>query len=255
MPDRPYFGDALDAQVEVFSQAVDDCLELYRSSANAWNRSLPANVAARAGAATLDLMDDLARGLMIKIFLTIVQADRRFTIEERQLGQVLIAKLWGRELASDEVGPVLRELIAMADKFDWFQLVRPFEDVPVLRDRATQVETIAMRFGNLVAKADGTLAPEEAFQLKGLLGEISRHLRPVPLAQESPPPGTPQCQEIRAAPGRHANARGRGGSRWLRSACGRFAAFADRWGAAAGGARLARRVDRLGLRSRTKSAS
>ena len=49
MPDRPYFGDALDAQVEVFSQAVDDCLELYRSSANAWNRSLPANVAARAG--------------------------------------------------------------------------------------------------------------------------------------------------------------------------------------------------------------
>ena len=98
---------------------------------------------------------------MVKIFLTIVQADRRFTAEERQLGQVLIARLWGRELSSDEVGPVLQELIAMADKFDWYHLVRPFEEVPVLRDRISELETIVMRFGNLVAKADGTLAPEE----------------------------------------------------------------------------------------------
>ena len=140
------------------------------------------------------------RGLLIKIFLAMVQADRRFSLQERQLAQVLMFKLWGRTFLMGELGAVLQELIPMADKFDWYQLVRPFEEVSVLRDRISEVETIVMRFGNLVAKADGSIAPEEAKQLKGLLAEINRHLRPMPLASdEGRLTGTPGAQEIRRA--------------------------------------------------------
>ena len=198
MPNSADFGEALDTHSDVFGQAVDDCLELYRSSAETWSRSLPPDAAPQNWEATLGLMEDLARGLLIKVFLTIVQADRHFCAQERQLAQVLILKLWGRSFLPDEVGTVLQDLIPMADKFDWYQLVRPFESVPVLRDRISEVETIVMRFGNLVAKADGTIAPEEAVQLKGLIAEIDRHLRPVPLASdEDSLTAAPGCQEIR----------------------------------------------------------
>ncbi len=200
MADSADPGEVLDTHVDVFSQAIDDCLELYRSSAKLWIHSLPSNTSAHVSDATLGLMDDLARGLMIKIFLTIVQADRHFSVQERVLAQVLIGKVWGRSFLPDEVGSVLQELLPMADKFDWYSLVRPFESVSVLRERISEVETIVMRFGNLVAKADGTLAPEEAFQLKGVLAEIHRHLRLVPIDSAEPtPPATPSSQDIRRA--------------------------------------------------------
>ncbi len=208
LPDRPPSQhvwtmpksvDQRDSHVSSFSQAVDDCLELYRSSALAWNQSLSTGAAAGTWESKLGLMEDLARGLVIKIYLTIMQADRRFTTQERQLAQVLIAKLWGREFPPDEIGAVLQELVPMADKFDWYRLLRPFEAVPALRERVGEVETVVMRLGNLVAKADGTLAPEETVQLKGILAEVHRHLRPVPLeAGESmvyPPMVRPRHEE------------------------------------------------------------
>jgi hypothetical protein len=180
-----------DSHVAAFSQTIDDCLELYRSSADAWNQSLSANVPAETTAATVRLMEDLSRGLLIKIFLTIVRADRRFSVQERELAQLLVARLWGRRFPADEIGTVLQGLVPMADKFDWYRLLRPFEEVPALNERVGEVETIVMRFGNLVAKADGTLAPEEAIQLKGLLAEIHRHLRPVPIENTDTTPNLP----------------------------------------------------------------
>ena len=176
-----------DSHVAAFSQTIDECLELYRSSADAWNQGLPADVPAQTTAATVRLMEDLSRGLLIKVFLTIVRADGRFSSQERELAQVLIAKLWGRKFPADEVGAVLQGLLPMADKFDWYRLLRPFEEVPALCDRVGEVETIVMRFGNLVAKADDHVAPEEAIQLKGLLAEIHRHLRPIPIDAASGP--------------------------------------------------------------------
>ena len=199
MPHSADSGEVPDAHVEVFSQAIDDCLELYRSSADTWKASLPADTSTSVAEATSALMDDLARGLMIKIFLTMVRADKHFSLQERQLAQVLLARAWGRQFLLDEVGAVLQELVPMADKYDWYSLVRPFEQVPALRDRTSEVETIVMRFGNLVAKADGTIAPEETLQLKGLLAEINRHLRPVPLeSDKAMSTATPHCQEIRS---------------------------------------------------------
>ena len=111
MANFPDFGEALDPHVDVFRQTVDDCLELYRSSAEAWIQSRPPNGTTRTSEATLSLMEDLGRGLLIKIFLTILQADRHFSAQERELAQVLLLKLWGRTFFSDEIGTVVQELI------------------------------------------------------------------------------------------------------------------------------------------------
>ncbi len=173
--------DSRDPNLAAFRQAIDDCLELYRSSADAWNQSVMAKGARCEEAATRSLMADLARGLLVKIFLTVMQADHRFSAAERRLAQVLLEKLWGRRFAADEIGPVMRELMPLADRFNWYRLLRPFEEVVALHDRVSEVETVVMRFANLVAKADGTLAHDEAVQLKGVLAEIHRHLLPVPV--------------------------------------------------------------------------
>jgi hypothetical protein len=187
----PNSVDPRDPHLAAFGQAVDDCIELYRSSANAWNLSTHASGLRRDDAATRSLMEDLARGLLVKIFLTIMQADLRFCTAERRLAQVLIEKLWGRHFAEDEIGTVMRELVPMADKFDWYRLLRPFEEVAALHDRVSDVETVVMRFANLVAKADGKLTTEEAIQLKGLLAEIRRHLLPIPVDQPEVLVGVP----------------------------------------------------------------
>jgi len=187
----PNSVDLRDPHLAAFNQAIDDCLELYRSSADAWNHSVAAKGVCRDEAATRSLMEDLARGLLVKIFLTIMQADRKFCAAERQLAQVLIEKLWGRHFAEDEIGTVMRELVPMADKFDWYRLLRPFEEVLALHERVGEVETVVMRFANLVAKADGVLAAEEAVQLRGLLGEVRRHLLPVPIEHVEVPAGVP----------------------------------------------------------------
>lgn len=182
---------------EAFLEVIDQCFELYRSSAEVWNQCRPPASAAVLDA-TRGLMEDLARGLMIKTFLAIVRADRQFSFQERQLAVVLIEKAWGRQLELDEVGAVLLELAPLADRFDWFSLVRPFDEVPALRDRIAEVETLIVRFGNLVAKADGTLTDTEALQLKGMLVEVKRHLRPVAI-EEQTLATAPQCEAIRQA--------------------------------------------------------
>jgi hypothetical protein len=198
MPNSAHSGETFDTHLDVFSQAVDDCLELYRSSADSWNDRRPDGTLAPVVAATQALMADLARGLMVKIFLTIVQADRRFSLQERQLGQVLLDKAWGRRLMLDEVGMALHEMMPLADKFDWYSLIRPFDEVPALRERVSEVETIVMRLGNLVAKADGTFEPREAMQLKGMLLEIQRHLRPVAVEHDdAEQAAAPECAAIR----------------------------------------------------------
>ena len=57
-----------------------------------------------------------------------------------------------------------------------------------------------VRFGNLVAKADGKISPEESVQLKGLLAEINRHLRAVPLTDDdASSTDGPRAVEIRRA--------------------------------------------------------
>ena len=60
--------------------------------------------------------------------------------------------------------------------------MQPFEASPSLRERVDELETIVLRIANLVAKCDGHVTEGEAAVLRTIEEELSRHLRPLSLA-------------------------------------------------------------------------
>ncbi len=126
----------------------------------------------------LELMDDLHRGLIIKVYVDIVRADDRWSATEKQIAAEMIEHLWGNQLRGAELREAATALFSQADALTWESLVAPFVRYPPLEDSKTQVETIAMRLGNLVAKCDGVLRPEEETALHTMQQAIDMALRP-----------------------------------------------------------------------------
>lgn len=173
-----------DEIIAAFRQTVQECHALYAICAEEWI-NVEVTETAEWAQSIRDKMHDLGRGLSMKIFLTIVQADQNFSLPERQLAQVLLQESWGRNFPLNEIGEVLKGVNSFCDRYDWFALVRPFDEVPLLRDHLGELETVTMRLGNVVAKVDGQINEAEALNLKNLQSEIHRHLRAVPLDQDA----------------------------------------------------------------------
>src|SRR4051794_8094045 len=89
-----------DAIQSEFRQALVDCQELYRSAAQQCVEHHPAAVG-DSPQALFELMEDLGKGLVMKIYSTVAQADRRWSHEEAQLAEILFEKLWKQRLSGD----------------------------------------------------------------------------------------------------------------------------------------------------------
>jgi SpoVK/Ycf46/Vps4 family AAA+-type ATPase len=63
--------------------------------------------------------------------------------------------------------------------------VRPFDQIAPLRDRIGELETVAMRLANVIARADGPLKPKEAMRVKLIQDELQRHLRQIPIDEST----------------------------------------------------------------------
>ena len=186
------------ASLEAFRDALNACSQLYNDSAEEWIRLHPDRIQS-SPEETRALMQDLARGAVLKVFLGIVQADQRFTSRERRLAQLMLAILWRRHFELDEVGEVLKELMSFNDRFTWYTLVRPFDEIPALRERVPELETAVMRLANQVAKVDGRIGEAAARQLKGVQDELARHLHSVAIEQDTARLKGPRAEEIRQA--------------------------------------------------------
>jgi AAA+ superfamily predicted ATPase/tellurite resistance protein len=124
------------------------------------------------------LMDDLHRGLLIKVYVTIVRADDRWTSAEKKVAAAMIEYLWGEELRGAQLREAATGLFHQADNLTWESLVAPFVRYKPLADSKAQVETIVMRLANLVAKCDGNLIAEESAALHTLQHDIDMALHP-----------------------------------------------------------------------------
>ncbi|QEG38907.1 AAA family ATPase [Roseimaritima ulvae] len=134
------------------------------------------------------LMDDLHRGLLVKVYTTVVRSDGRWTRMEKFVGALMIEHLWDQRLKGAELRDAAENLLQQADQLQWESLVAPFVRYQPLRDSISHVETIVMRLANLVAKCDGLTTPEETVTLHTLQQEIDLALRPPSLPEiESPP--------------------------------------------------------------------
>jgi tellurite resistance protein len=169
----------LDAIESQFRRAIGDCRELYRSAA----RECIEDGAALPGSPDefVQLLDDLHRGLLIKIFACVAQADMRWTNEEARLAAVLIEHLWQEKLSGQRLRDAAQHLVTQGHRLKWYSLVRPFDQISQLRGRVAELETVVLRVANLVAKCDGVVTESEAALLRTIEDEIAFQLRPIPL--------------------------------------------------------------------------
>lgn len=166
--------------VSLFRSTLAECRELYLSSGRLCASQYP-QLIEQSGSEFVQLMDDLHRGLLLKIYITVCEADRQWSEGERRLGEVLFEHLWGKHLTGDRLGIAAREAAHESEKLAWYSLVRPFDRLPPLRDRRGTLETIIMRLANLIARSDGVLHPNEAAAIQSIHDELESHFGVIPL--------------------------------------------------------------------------
>lgn len=163
-----------------FRQLLGQCRDLYISSGELCIREFPDQVP-QTGSGFVQLMDDLHRALVVKVFITICEADRRWSTNEKFLAEVLLFHLWSQWLGEEEIKAAIQEMSNKASSLSWYALVRPFDQIAPLRDRVGDLETVVSRLANIIARADGPLKPKEATRVKMIQDELNRHLRQIPI--------------------------------------------------------------------------
>lgn len=144
----------------LFNRTLNECRELYVPSGRLCAQEYP-HLIAKDGEKFIELMDDLHRALVIKVYFTVCQADRKWSQAERSLAELLIEHLWKQRLTGDQLRAAAQQLAQDAAKLKWYALVRPFDQIVPLRDRVGTLETIVMRLANLVGRHDGKLDDKE----------------------------------------------------------------------------------------------
>lgn len=163
-----------------FRELLGQCRELYVSSGETTARQHP-HLLPGSGEQFIELMEDLHRALVVKVFVTICEADRRWSKNEKFLAEVLLFHLWSEWLEGEQLREALREMTKKTAKLRWYALVRPFDQIAPLRNRIGELETIAVRLANLIARADGPIQPIEAARVKKIQDELYLHLRQIPI--------------------------------------------------------------------------
>ena len=167
----------LRAIINQFSQSVQSCRKLFHDCAKEIIDSHPSLLPATPGE-FLDKMDDLHRGLLIKLFVSIGGVDRVWTRAEEHLAAVLFFHLWHQQFDNEKLRETIRHLEREAGRLHWSSLVKPFKDIRPLHHRWPELETIVMRIGNMVAKADGRATSLELEELQSIINEIRSHAPP-----------------------------------------------------------------------------
>src|SRR5687768_10343092 len=106
---------------ELFKRTLDECCELYVSSGRLCAQEYP-HLIARGGEGFVELMDDLHRGLVLKVYFSVCEADRKWSAAERKLAQLLFEHLWGRRLSGEDLLTAARNAAGDAVKLKWYAL-------------------------------------------------------------------------------------------------------------------------------------
>lgn len=153
-------------------RVLRDTRKLYADSAR-WLQTRHKTLLEGRAEAFPELMEDLHRGLLIKVYTEVIRSDHRWTRMEKYVGSVLIEHLWDEKLKGSALRDAAETILAQADSLTWQVLVKPFVDYSPLHDRIADVETVVMRWANLIAKCDGLTTPEESITLHRLQQDIT----------------------------------------------------------------------------------
>lgn len=109
-------------------------------------------------ASVAEQMKDLHQGFLMKVFAAVVPNASAKNMEQRQLGRVLLEHIWGKSVLGSQLHEAVDWLIGAAGDFQWGDLVRPFVELPEIRDRWGELETLAMRMAKLLTSIDGEVS-------------------------------------------------------------------------------------------------
>lgn len=123
-----------------------------------------------------DLMDDLHRGLVLKTYCLVCEADNEWSSGEQDLAEALAVHLWNRKLTGNSLKVAMREASDKASRLEWLSLLRPFQELPPLFDQIAALETLLIRQANQIARIDGNLKESEQQAIQQLTFELQRHL-------------------------------------------------------------------------------
>ena len=119
-----------------------------------------------------DLMMDLQRGLLVKVFVEIAASDRRWNEAEREAALIVLQHVWGEGVRSRDLKEVLQCATDLAESLTWNHLLDVFIRIPALSDQIAELDSLVIRIGNIIAKADGHIVPTEAEALTRIVDSL-----------------------------------------------------------------------------------
>lgn len=146
---------------------------MYRSSAQRIVREHPELAPLKSD--FVQMMDDLHGGLVLRVYLTVCEADHQWTAGERDLAVELAEHLWGSRLEGRDLNRAMRHAAEQSKALKWGTLVGPFVRLAPLRDDATELETLVIRQSNLVARIDGVFSASERHAIETIVEKLKKY--------------------------------------------------------------------------------
>ncbi|KAA5540472.1 AAA family ATPase [Roseiconus nitratireducens] len=174
MPRLP--DDKIIETVRLYREAMDETRDLYVESGElvrgsyAWLGGGDDPDAA----SVAEQMDDLHQGFLMKVFASVVPDASAKNMEQRQMGRALLEHIWGKSVLGGELHEAVDWLIGAAADFEWSDLVRPFVELPEIRDRWGELETVAMRMAHLLTAVDGRVSVADNENIDAMKRQFDR---------------------------------------------------------------------------------
>ena len=86
----------------LFSTTLNEFRELYVAAGRLCAHEYP-HLIPQSGDQFVELMDDLHRALVLKVYVSVCEADRKWSNEERYFAETLFHHLWGQRLTGDDL--------------------------------------------------------------------------------------------------------------------------------------------------------
>ncbi|MEM6978665.1 MAG: AAA family ATPase [Planctomycetota bacterium] len=130
-------------------------------------------------------MDELHQGFVMKVFASVMPDSKARTLEQRQLGRVVLEHVWGETVMGGRLREAVDWLIETANGLTWSEVTRPFAELPSLRDRWGELETMAMRLAHLIVMIDGHDDQAEQDRVAAMMESLAQAQRPARKADGS----------------------------------------------------------------------
>lgn len=130
-------------------------------------------------------IQDLFRGLVLKVIHGVVLADQRLTEAEINLCSMVFSQLWSRPFNERNVRSVLVKH-GEQDPYRWEDLLWPFERLAPFKSRVAEVEQIPLKLAKLFKHVDGQVRDSESYYLGWLGSELQRVLHPIRIVDDAP---------------------------------------------------------------------